>query len=182
MGLVLAVAALYLIINFVLLRVNGVSSLGSQECPLGSAHCAPDRHICPALLGISGLILIIGCCHAGLMVAPRIAFGLARDGFIPRFAAQVNRPGTPQISLAIITLASAALAVTGSFEAAFRVVATTGVALSLLLDLVFFALRHRDPKFDRPYRGACTPGFRHLRCCSISLSWFQSCGSTRLAG
>jgi amino acid transporter len=150
-GSIVGVAALYLLINFALLRVNGVAVLGGQEIPVGVLIDRLTGGVGPALLGIIGFILIIGCCHAGLMVAPRIVFGLARDGLIPRFCAQVSRSGTPQVGLAIVTLASAALAVTGSFEAAFRLVATTGVALSLLLDLAFFALRYREPELARPY-------------------------------
>lgn len=111
----------------------------------------------PSLLGIIGFTLIIGCCHAGLMVAPRIVFGLARDGLIPRAVAQVSRSGTPQVGLAIIALGSAALAVTGSFEAAFRVVATTGVAMALVVDLTFFGLRRREPELTRPYRARLYP-------------------------
>ena len=56
-----------------------------------------------------------------------------------------------------MTLGSAALAATGSFEAAFRVVATTGVALALLLDLAFFTLRAREPQLTRPYRARGYP-------------------------
>lgn len=156
-GSVIAVAALYLIINFALLRVNSVTGLGAQEIPVGALIAKLTGGTGAALLGLSGFILIIGCCHAGLMVAPRILFGLSRDGLFPRVATQVSRSGTPQVGLAIIALASAALAATGSFEAAFRVVATTGVALSLLLDLAFFALRTREPDLLRPYRARAYP-------------------------
>ena len=150
-GSILGVAALYLLVNFALLRVNSVAALGGQEIPVGALIERLTGSLGPTLLGITGFILIVGCCHAGLMVAPRIVFGLARDGLLPRSCAQVSRSGTPQVGLAMVTLASAALAVTGSFEAAFRLVATTGVALSLLLDLAFFALRYREPGLPRPY-------------------------------
>jgi amino acid transporter len=141
-----------LLINFVLLRMNSVVHLGAQEIPVGALIDRLTGPTGPALLGIIGFVLILGCCHGGLMVAPRIIFGLSRDALLPSAGAQVSRSGTPQIGLALITVASAALAYTGTFEAAFRLVATTGVALSLLLDLAFFTLRVREPDLARPYR------------------------------
>lgn len=156
-GSILAVAALYLLINFVLLRVNNVVQLGAQEIPVGALIDRLAGPIGPVLLGVTGFILILGCCHGGLMVAPRIIYGLSRDGLLPAAGGQVGRSGTPQIGLALITVASAALAYTGTFEAAFRLVATTGVALAFLLDLAFFTLRVREPALVRPYRARGYP-------------------------
>lgn len=156
-GSILGVALLYLLVNFVLLRVNGVAHLGAQEIPVGNLIDRLTGPVGPALLGITGFVLILGCCHGGLMVAPRIIFGLSRDSLLPSIGAQVSRSGTPQVGLALVTLASAALACTGTFEAAFRLVATTGVALSLLLDLAFFTLRLREPDLARPYRARGYP-------------------------
>jgi APA family basic amino acid/polyamine antiporter len=156
-GSILGVAGLYLLINFVLLRVNGVSRLGTQEIPVGILIGQLAGSLGPPLLGLTGFILILGCCHGGLMAAPRIVFGMSRDGLLPKLGAQVSRAGTPQIGLLVVTLASAALAVTGSFEAAFRVVATTGVAMAFVLDLALFTLRIREPALARPYRALAYP-------------------------
>lgn len=156
-GSIVGVGLLYLVINFCLLRVNSVAGLGAQDIPVGALIARLTGGAGPALLGITGFALIIGCCHANMMVAPRIIFGLSRDGLLPRIGAQVSRSGTPQVALVLITLASAALAMTGSFEAAFRLVATTGVALALVLDLAFFALRLREPALPRPYRARFYP-------------------------
>ena len=132
----------------------------------------------PILLGLTGFILIIGCCHGGLMAAPRIIFGMSRDGLIPRFGSQVSRSGTPQVALFIVALASAALAGTGSFEAAFRVVATTGVATALVLDVALFTLRFREPELARPYPARGYPLFPALALLLdlaflISILWFD---------
>lgn len=156
-GSILGVAALYLLINFTLLRVTSVPDLAAQEIPVGALIARLTGALGPALLGITGFILILGCCHGGLMVAPRIIFGLSRDRLLPSVGAQVSRSGTPLVGLGVVTLGSAALAATGSFEAAFRVVATTGVALALLLDLAFFTLRAREPQLTRPYRARGYP-------------------------
>jgi APA family basic amino acid/polyamine antiporter len=149
-GSILGVAGLYLLINFALIRVTGMSQLGAQEIPVGVLIGRLTGAFGPPLLGLTGFIFILGCCHGGMMAAPRIVFGMSRDGLLPRIGAQVSRAGTPQIGLLVVSLGSAALTVTGSFEAAFRVVATTGVAMAFVLDLALFALRHREPNLARP--------------------------------
>ncbi len=177
-GSIVAVGLLYLVINFGLLRVNSVAGLGAQDIPVGALIGRLTGGAGPALLGITGFTLIIGCCHAQLMVAPRVIFGLARDGLFPSIGAQVSRSGTPQVALLLIALASAALATTGSFDAAFRVVATTGVALALFLDLAFFTLRYREPALARPYRArfySWLPGLALLFDFAflVSILWFD---------
>lgn len=177
-GSILGVALLYLVINFGLVRVNSVAGLGAQDIPVGALIDRLTGGAGPALLGIIGFTLIIGCCHANLMVAPRIIYGLARDGLLPRIGAQVSRSGTPLVGLVIVTLASAALATTGSFDAAFRVVATTGVALALFLDIAYFTLRHREPELTRPYRARFYPWLPALALLLdlaflVSILWFD---------
>jgi APA family basic amino acid/polyamine antiporter len=156
-GGILAVAALYLAINAGLLHVFSVESLGQAEIPVRDIIARLVGPAGPAVLGLAGFILILGCCNAGLMVAPRIVYGLARDGLFPRAGAQVSRGGTPQVGLAVVTIASALLVMTGSFEAAFRLVAATGVLALLALDLTLFVMRLREPHLPRPYRAILYP-------------------------
>jgi APA family basic amino acid/polyamine antiporter len=177
-GSIIGVGILYLLINAALLRVSTVAGLASQQVPVGTLIGRLAGDLGPALLGLTGFILILGCCHGGLMAAPRIIYGMSRDRLLPAFAAQVSRGGTPQIGLLIISLGSAAMAVTGSFEAAFRVVATTGVAMAFVLDLALFTLRLREPDLRRPFPAW---GYPWLPCAAlildlaffVSILWFD---------
>lgn len=178
-GSIIGVGILYLLINAALVRVSGVAGLASEQIPVGALIGRLTGELGPALLGLTGFILILGCCHGGLMAAPRIIYGMSRDRLLPAFAAQVSRGGTPQVGLLIISLGSAAMAVTGSFEAAFRVVATTGVAMAFVLDLALFTLRWREPELCRPFPAV---GYPWLPCAAIildlafliSILWFDS--------
>ena len=177
-GSIIGVGILYLLINAALIRVSGVPGLASEQIPVGSLIGRLTGELGPALLGLTGFILILGCCHGGLMAAPRIIYGMSRDRLLPGFAAQVSRGGTPQVGLLIISLGSAAMAITGSFEAAFRVVATTGVAIAFVLDLALFTLRLREPDLQRPFPAV---GYPLLPCAAllldlaffISILWFD---------
>jgi amino acid transporter len=177
-GSIMGVGILYLLINAALVRVNGVATLASEQIPVGALIGRLSGDLGPALLGLTGFVLILGCCHGGLMAAPRIIYGMSRDRLLPAFGAQVSRGGTPQIGLLIISLGSAAMAVTGSFEAAFRVVATTGVAMAFVLDLALFTIRWREPDLARPFPAL---GYPWLPCAAIildlaflvSILWFD---------
>ena len=156
-GSVAAVAVLYVLMNWVLLRIIPLAALGTMEIPVGYVIGQLAGAGGTLLLGLTGFLLIVGCCNAGLMVAPRIVFGLARDGLFPRWGTQVSRSGTPQLGLAFITLLSIALVATGSFDAAFRLVAATGVVTYVALDVALFALRRREPQLERPFRAIGYP-------------------------
>jgi APA family basic amino acid/polyamine antiporter len=156
-GGIIAVGLVYLAVNAAVLHVFSVADLGRSQIPVGEIIRRLVGPAGPLVLGLTGFVLILGCCNAGLMVAPRIVFGLARDKLFPSIGAQVSRGGTPQIGLALITITSALLVLTGSFEAAFRVVAATGVLAILALDVSLFVLRWREPGLNRPYRAALYP-------------------------
>ena len=156
-GSVAAVAALYLAINLVLLRIFSVPALAGMEIPVGTIIGRLTGSAGTALLGLTGFLMIIGNCNAGLMIAPRIIFGLARDGLFPRWGMQVSSSGTPQMGLALVALLSVALVATGSFDAAFRLVAATGVLTYVALDLSLFAIRIREPALARPFQAVGYP-------------------------
>lgn len=157
MGSVAAVAALYLAINLALLHVFSVAVLGRLEIPVGEIIRRLSGPAGSAAIGITGFSVILGCCNAGLMAAPRIVVGLARIGLFPRAGQQISARGTPQVGLAVVAVASALLVLTGSFEAAFKVVAASGALTLFALDAALFALRRREPTLDRPYRAAFYP-------------------------
>jgi len=156
-GSVLSVAVVYIAINLVLLRIFSVPALAALQIPVGTVIGRLTGSVGTALLGITGFLLIVGNCNAGLMIAPRIVFGLSRDGLFPRWGMQVSRSGTPQLALTLIALLSVVLVATGSFDAAFRLVAATGVLTYVALDLAFFAIRLREPALERPFRALGYP-------------------------
>ena len=110
-----------------------------------------------ALLGLTGFIIILGCCNAQIMMGPRIIYGLARDGMAPRHGMQVNRGGTPWVGLLVFGLAALAMTATGSFEAAFRLMGALTIIILIAVDLSIFVLRRREPNLDRPFRAIGYP-------------------------
>ncbi len=147
----IAVTAVYLALNLVLLRAIPVAELGQMDIPVGELLGQLFGRAGAAILGLTGFIIILSCCNALTMQAPRIIYGLARDGLFPRHGMLVNRGGTPWMGLLVFGIGAIAMTATGSFEAAFRLMGALTLVILIAVDLSIFVLRHREPDLDRPF-------------------------------
>ena len=76
---------------------------------------------------------------------------MAADGVLPRFLAVVAPGGTPRRSVAVLALASAAFAASGSYEAIVRVYAPWSMGSILMICLSGIWLRYKEPTLHRPF-------------------------------
>jgi APA family basic amino acid/polyamine antiporter len=115
-GGVLAVLALYLLLNGALLHLLSPAQLASSSLP--AADAARLLAGPPGALLITGLALVslLGLINTVVMAAPRILYGLSRAGIFPAWANQVNPGGTPTNALLLTTSTCLALVAIGSFE------------------------------------------------------------------
>ena len=151
-GGVLAVAGLYLLINAALLHVLPIPVLAESSLP---AATAAERLVGPqggAVITAVALVSLLGVTNTVAMAAPRILFGLGRDGLMPAFTAEVNAGGTPVNALLITSLCSTLLVVSGSFESLLGMGAFLYVGLPLCGFITLMVLRQRQPELDRPFR------------------------------
>jgi len=150
-GGVLAVLALYLLINAALLHVLPIEQLASSNLP---AADAAQRLIGPLGGGVItavALVALLGLINTVVMAAPRILYGLSRDGLFPAFASGVNAGGTPAPALLLTTGAAALLVLGGSFDRLLGMGAFLYVCLPLAGIAALVALRWREPELERPF-------------------------------
>lgn len=151
-GGVLAVLALYLLINGALLQVLPLPLLAHSQLPAALAA--------RALLGPAGgvaitavaLVALLGLINTVVMAAPRILYGLGRAGLLPAFTTGVNPGGTPEAALLLTSGAASLLLLAGSFEQLLAMGAVLYVALPLAGVAALVALRRREPELARPFR------------------------------
>jgi len=86
------------------------------------------------------------------MAAPRILYGLGRDGLLPAVVAGVNSGGTPVAALLITASGAAVLVLAGSFERLLGMGAFLYVGLPLVGVAALLWLRRREPELPRPFR------------------------------
>ena len=149
----LAVMLLYVLANFVYLRVLGVTSVAH------SPHVASD--VFERFAGAGGakwltvamMISALGTLHVNILTAARIPFAMARDGLFFKFAERVQPTfRSPSGGLLLVGAVTALLALSGTYEELFSLVI---FALWIFLCLSAFALirlRITEPALPRPYR------------------------------
>ena len=98
------------------------------------------------------LVSLLGLINTVVMAAPRILYGLGRDGLLPELTAAVNPGGTPVPALLITTGSAALLVLAGSFERLLAMGAVLYVSLPLAGIAALLALRWREPELPRPFR------------------------------
>ena len=151
-GGVLAVLVLYLMINLALLHVLPIAQLASSSLPAAAAAQALAGPLGALLITAIALVSLLGLINTVVMAAPRILFGLSRDGLLPSAVAAVNGGGTPAIALLITSTAAAALVLAGSFERLLAMGAVLYVSLPLAGIAALLALRRQEPNLPRPFR------------------------------
>ena len=148
---VVAVTVVYVALNLALLRAIPISELAQMDIPVGDLLGRLFGPLGTVLLGLTGFIIILGCCNGLIMMGSRIVYGLGRDGLFPRQGMLVNRGGTPWVGLVVFGIAALAMTSTGSFEAAFRLMGALTVVSFVVVDVSLFVLRRREPNLARPF-------------------------------
>jgi APA family basic amino acid/polyamine antiporter len=151
-GGVLAVLAIYLLVNVALLVILPVPTLASSELPASDAAQAIVGPRGGQIITILCVISLVPLLNAIMMVGTRILFALGRDRLLWSRATEVNAGGTPGVATIVTTLVAIALIATGTFE---RLIAMTAFFLALnyaVCCLALVVLRRREPEVVRPFR------------------------------
>ncbi len=151
-GGVVAVTGVYLLVNVALLKVLPLEAMAASTLPLADAAARLFGPFSAQLITALALLSSIGLVNTVIMCAPRILFGLSRDGlFLPVFA-RVNAGGTPEAALLLTTAVTATLILCGDFQLLLGVSVFFYVLLYFTGITSLFLLRWREPELERPVR------------------------------
>lgn len=89
---------------------------------------------------------LIGVTAGGLMVRPRIAMALARDGLGPALLTRVSRVGTPYGAMALQVAIALALIATGSYVKLLQLISFAMGVLGLFEIASYFVVRRKRPE------------------------------------
>ena len=111
-------------------------------------------------LVVAGIMLasVFGCLNANVLVGPRIAYAMARDGVFPRVAAKLNDEKTPYVAVIVQAATATGLVLMFKDLSAILDYTTFAITLATLADTsALYVLRVREPDRDRPYRAKGYP-------------------------
>jgi APA family basic amino acid/polyamine antiporter len=144
-------AALYISINGALLYSLGTSAVARNALPFTNVLARIGGAAAAAGVAVFAMISVSSCANAGVMSAPRVLLALSRDRLLPGMFQTVNKGGSPSVATIATALAAIAIALTGSFNVAFGLIATLQSASFILVILSLFVLRRREPDMRRPF-------------------------------
>jgi len=150
-------AALYVSINAALLHALGTAGVAAKALPFTTVLAAIGGSAAAAGVAVFAMISVASCANAGAMSAPRVLLALSRDRLLPGLFQSVNKGGCPSVATVATALAAMAIALTGSFNLAFGLIATLQSAAFILVILSLFVLRKREPEMTRPFRAKGYP-------------------------
>ncbi|MCL6740998.1 APC family permease [Sphingomonas sp. RB56-2] len=156
-GSIAAASFVYIGFNLGLVAALDIPTLAHSDFPaaevVGRVIGADGRLILVAI----AMLVVFSSANAYILIAPRIIYGLGRDGLFFKWSAHVNRGGTPDWSTILAVAASIAMTMSGSFETVFLLMGAMTLFTFVVTDIAYFVLRHREPDLERPYRARGHP-------------------------
>jgi APA family basic amino acid/polyamine antiporter len=152
---VTAVAAVYVSVNAVAVRVLGADGLASTPAPgteiMRRAFGAPGA----TLIAIGIAVSTLGFLSQAMLTAPRVYYAMAQDGLFFRSVARVH-PVTrvPYVAIVLQAVVAIVIALSGTYEQILSYVVATDFIFFGLTGAAVFVFRHRDPR----HGGFRTPG------------------------
>jgi APA family basic amino acid/polyamine antiporter len=150
---ILAIIAIYLLVNIALLYVLPIGKIAGQDFAVGlAANEIFGKHGDTIFRSLT-IVSMLSALNAYHLMASRVLFAMSRDGLFTDRGAAVNKGGTPAFALLVSVIVAVLFIVFGqTFERVLAVLAFFFVANYTLSFISVFVLRQREPKKERPYR------------------------------
>jgi basic amino acid/polyamine antiporter, APA family len=152
-GGVLAVIAIYMLVNLALVYLLPMSQIAGKDFAFGVAAQVIFGRYGDTIFRSLTIVSMLGAINATHLMATRTLFAMSRDGLFSASAANVNRGGTPAVALflgeAVVLLF---IAFGQTFDKVITIIAFFFVAAYMLSFISVFVLRKREPEKPRPYR------------------------------
>ena len=156
-GSIAAASFVYIGFNLGLVAALDIPTLAHSDFPaadvVGRVIGADGRLVLVAI----AMLVVFSSANAYILIAPRIIYGLGRDGLFFKWSAHVNRGGTPDWSTILAVAASIAMTMSGSFETVFLLMGAMTLFTFVVTDIAYFVLRYREPDLARPFRARGHP-------------------------
>lgn len=149
---VLLVLGIYLAVNAALLHILSPSALGGSKLAAADALATafgPSARIAVAVVALVATLSVLNAC---VLLAPRILYGMGRDGLFVSSGTYVTRQGVPLLGTWVSAAGAIVVANVGGFDTLYTAAAFLNGCGFLLCAAALFTLRAREPDLRRPHR------------------------------
>jgi basic amino acid/polyamine antiporter, APA family len=150
-GGVLAITAIYLLINAAFLYVLPISEMAGKPLVAATAAGAIFGEKGDLIIRLLTILSMFSAINAIILMAPRVLYAMGDSGLLPGVT-RVDERGTPTVSLLVSTVVAVAFTITGTVNSVLALAAFFFVADYALSFLSVFVLRRKEPDTPRPYR------------------------------
>lgn len=149
---VVVIVAIYLAVNAALLHVLAPAELATSRLAAADALArvyGPPARVAVAVVALIATVSVINVC---MLLAPRVLYGMGRDGLFVSSGTFVTRQGVPLAGLWLSAAGALVVANVGGFDTLYTAAAFLNAGEYLLCGAALFVLRRREPELRRPYR------------------------------
>lgn len=151
---VVGVAVLYTSVNYVCVRVLGVSALAETHTPATSVMRMAMGPTGVTLIALGIAVSTLGFLSQSVLTAPRVYFAMAQDGVFFRQLAWVHpKTRVPVVAITLQSIWTMVILLTGSYEKILNYVISMDTMFWALTAGCLFVLRRRmaeQPSFRMP--------------------------------
>ena len=148
---VLAIIAIYLLVNIGFVHVLGMRGLAGSDFAAGAAAQALFGARGDTIIRSMLIVALFSGINAYVLFCSRILYAMSRDGLFPRVGLRVNAGGTPTVTLALSAAAAIVFVLTGTFNSVIAVAAFFFVLNYVASFAAVFVFRRTMPDAPRPY-------------------------------
>jgi APA family basic amino acid/polyamine antiporter len=153
LGGLLLLTAIYVTVNiayFYALSIDDMKGVTRVAERAATALVGPAG---ATFVALTVVVSTFGCNAAAILAGSRLLFAMARDGVFLPSAARVHPVyHTPHVAIIGLTVWSALLALSGTYEQLFTYVMFASILFSVAAGVALFRLRWTRPDQPRPYR------------------------------
>jgi len=149
---VLAIIAIYLLVNIGFVHVLGMRGLAASDFAAGAAAQALFGAAGDAIIRSMLIVALFSGVNAYALFCSRILYAMSADGLFPRWGLTVNAGGTPTLTLLLSAVAAIVFLLTGTFNSVIAVAAFFFVLNYVSSFAAVFVLRRTMADAPRPYR------------------------------
>jgi basic amino acid/polyamine antiporter, APA family len=149
---VVMIVAIYLAVNAALLHVLSPGELAASKLAAADALAkvyGPPARVAVAVLALVATLSVLNVC---MLLAPRVLYGMGRDGLFVSSGTYVTRHGVPLAGMWLSAAGAIVIANVGGFDTLYTATAFLNACGFLLCGAALFVLRRREPDLRRPYR------------------------------
>jgi basic amino acid/polyamine antiporter, APA family len=151
-GGVLAIIAIYVLVNIGFVRVLGIPALARSDFAAGAAAQALFGSRGDTVIRSLLIVALFSGVNAYALFCSRILYAMSRDGLFPKWGTTVNAGGTPTLTLGLSAAVAILFLLTGTFESVIAIVVFFFVLNYVASFASVFVFRRTMPDAPRPYR------------------------------